>query len=402
MKVAHPNAVQKTDDVEGSVLYAMDNPIGSPRIEQIVRSGHKICVICDDITRATPTPDILGVLLPKLQEAGVPKSDILIVIALGSHRKMTPEEIVQKVGREVFANYRVINSEFRDGDKLVQVGYSSLGTPIMVLKEAMEADIRIGIGTIAPHGCMGWSGGAKILYPGITSENIVSEFHVMQGLEEGIMLGMEECPVRLAVEKWAQQIELHFIINCVLTADMKLYRVVAGHFVKAHRAGIRHAREVCCVVIEEKPDVVLTASNPLDADFWQCGKALYGAANIAEKGGTLLLLAPCYEGIGPHERVIEYTGIADGTEKLKKRLASGNMDEDLLAMAVGVSMGKINAMFHVGVISDGLSREQMEIGGYNWYPEKELQNALLLALSQYADPRLLVMPAGGETVPFID
>ena len=97
----------------------------------------------------------------------------------------------------------------------------------------MEADIRIGIGSIAPHGCMGWSGGAKILYPGITSEDIVSEFHAMQGLTDDLLYGNEDCHIRLEVEKWTEKIGLHFIINTVFTDSLELYRVVSGHYVSS-------------------------------------------------------------------------------------------------------------------------------------------------------------------------
>jgi nickel-dependent lactate racemase len=399
--VTGANPVKKVARVSDAVRVALDNPIGVPRIEKTVRAGNKICIICDDVTRMTPAREILAELLPRLHGAGVAKSDIFIVMALGSHRKMTDAELEQKVGKNVFADYRVLNSEFRDADKLAQAGTSQLGTPIKVLKEALTADIRIGVGTIAPHGCMGWSGGAKILYPGITSEDIVSEFHAMQGLEDEILFGRAECPVRLAVERWTEKIGLDFIINTVLTEDADVYSVVAGHFVKAHRVGVGYGLDVCGVKIETEPDVVLISSKPLEADFWQCGKALYGAAKVARHGGSLLLLAPCHEGIGPHENIIAYTRTPNGAETLKKRIEAGDTGEDLLTMSVGVSMGKINANFHVAVVSDGLTEEQLSPGGYEWFPESSLQAALDRALDRYENPRLLVITAGGETVPFI-
>ena len=401
LQVADANRVRKAADVPGAIRDALDSPIASPRVEAIVRAGNKVCIICDDITRQTPVREILAELLPRLHAVGVAASDIVLVVALGSHRKMTDAELAAKVGKDVFAGYRVVQSEFRDVDKLAQAGASPLGTPIRVFREALEADIRIGVGSIAPHGCMGWSGGAKILYPGITSEDIVSEFHAMQGLADGILFGMAECPVRHAVERWTEQIGLDFIVNTILTEDMAVYRVVAGHFVKAHRTGVAYAFEVCGVEVETAPDVVLVSSKPLEADFWQCGKALYGAAKVASPGGSLILLAPCFEGLGPHKKIVDYTGMPDGVAALRKRLESGDTGEDLLAMAVGVSMGKINAAFSAAVVSDGLTKEALAPGGYAWFPEAALQAALDQALGRYANPSLLVITAGGETVPFI-
>jgi nickel-dependent lactate racemase len=142
-----------------------EQAIASLPIEKIVKKGQRICIITDDNTRHTPVKKILKELLPRLEKSGINKNQILIVMALGSHRKMTSEEIIEKVGKNVFDTYRVINSEFHDKSLMVEIGQSQIGTPIRVLKEIMEADIRIGIGSIAPHGCMGWSGAAADFFP---------------------------------------------------------------------------------------------------------------------------------------------------------------------------------------------------------------------------------------------
>lgn len=401
VQIAEPKKVQKAEYVKRMIREALDSPIGSLPIENIIKPGQKICIITDDITRLTPVKEILSELLSRLGNAGIAKEDIIIVIALGSHRKMTCEEMIKKVGDEVYASYKVVNSEFLDQSKLVEVGKSQMGTPIRVLKDAMEADIRIGIGNIVPHGCMGWSGGAKILYPGITSEEIVSEFHVMQGLADDILFGSENCHIRLAVEKWTEQIGLHFIINTVLTEDLELYRVVAGHYVKAHRAGVVYGKEVFGAVINGRPDIVVVSSYPLYADFWQCTKALYGSGNVIAKGGTILLISPCTEGIGPHKNVCGYIQLTDDKEVLIRKIKNGETGEELLTMAVGVSMGKINKYCRIAIISDGVTKEEVAEGGYDWYSEKDLQKAFDEAMKRYDNPKVLIIPIGGDTVPLL-
>lgn len=398
VQIAEPNHVKAVEDPQACIRKALDHPVGSDPIEKIVKEGQSVCIIVDDMTRMTPVPIILRELLPRLEGAGVRREDIVIVVALGSHRKMTPDELADKVGAEIMKNYRVLNSEFRDPDGLMEVGKSQLGTPIRVFRPAMEADIRIGIGTIVPHGCMGWSGGAKILYPGITSGDIVSEFHSMQGLEDEILFGKEDCRIRLAVEEWAKQIGLHFIINTILTGDLKLYRAVAGDYVKAHRAGVAYGKEVCGTVLDERPDVILATSMPLTADFWQCTKALYSSSDVIRKGGTLLLLAPCLEGIGPHPEVTRYIGMDNGEEALREKLARGETGEELLVMAVGVSMSKMNRNCKISLISDGLSAEQISEADYGWYPERELQAAFDAAIGKTEDPKVLIVTEGCESV----
>lgn len=401
IQVAELQTVQKVSDGNSLIRQALNHPIGSPRIEEMVRPGQKVCIISDDNTRMTPVAAILDELLLRLEIAGIRRDDIVIVMALGSHRYMTETEMIRKVGQSVFEKYRVLNSEFENPDMLMEVGKSQLGTPILAFKPAMEADIRIGIGNVVPHGCMGWSGGAKILYPGITSADIVSEFHVMQGLCDEILLGMTEAPTRLAVEKWTQNIGLHFIINTVLDKDLDLYRVVAGHYVQAHRRAVQYAQEVFSIRVPKQPDIILSAAYPISLDCWQCTKAIYAPGKIVRPGGDILLLADCAEGVGPHPQMLEYMSLAKGKESLMARIQKGETGEDLLAMAVGVSVGKIVQSCSVTMASDHLTEEECTTGGMRHSSLAELQNTLNQILSKYENPFLLVIPEGGESVPVI-
>lgn len=398
VQIAAPNHVQPAPDPRQCIRDALDHPIGSAPIEKIVRAGQRVCVIVDDITRLTPVPLILQELLPRIEGAGVARPDIFITVALGSHRKMTDAELEAKVGTQVWQNYRVLNSEFRDSAELVEVGKSQLGTPIRVFRPAMEADIRIGVGTIVPHGCMGWSGGAKILYPGITSGDIVSEFHSMQGLADGVLFGKEDCSTRLAVEEWTRQIGLHFIINTILTGEMKLYRAVAGDYVKAHRAGVEFGKDVCGTTLDQRPDVILATAMPLTADFWQCTKALYSSSDVIQKGGSLLLLAACEEGMGPHPEVSRYIGMENGEDTLRRKIEQGETGEELLTTAVGVSMSKMNRNCRISLISDGIRPEEIAEAHYGWYPECDLQHAFDEAVSAVKNPHVLIVTEGCESV----
>ena len=381
------------------IREALDHPVGAPRIEAMLRPGQRVCIISDDNTRATPVADVLRELLPRIEGAGIRREDITIIFALGSHRRMTLREMAEKVGGDTAARYRLLNSEFEDDAQLVEVGKSELGTPIRVFRPAMEADVRIGIGSVVPHGCMGWSGGAKILYPGITSADIVSEFHVMQGLHEETLFGMTEAPTRLAVERWTRHIGLHYIVNTVLDADLAPYRAAAGDYVLAQRRAVSYARELCGIPLRERPDVILTAAYPIYMDFWQCGKAAYGPSGVIRGGGELLLLADCREGVGPHEKMLEYMALEDGTAELRRRLERHETGEDLLTLAVGASMGRIARSCRMTLVTDGLSPEECARGLMAHSPVRGLQRALESSLSRFDDPFLLILPEGGEAVP---
>lgn len=398
--VAYTPKFDNLPDPHEVIREALDNPIGSPRIEDMVKPGNKICIISDDITRPTPVYLVLEELIPRLLKAGVVKSDIIIVVALGSHRRMTREEMVKKLGQKVVDEYTVMNSEFSNPEMLTEVGTSQLGTPIRVFKPAMEADFRIAIGSIIPHGCMGWSGGAKILYPGITSEDIVSEFHVMQGFQEGIVYGMDDCPVRLAVEEWTKKIGLHFIINMAMTGEFEIYKVVAGDYVKAHRIGVNNSKQALGVPITKHPDIVVASSYPTNMDMWQCTKGVYAGGKVIADGGTMLILAPCVEGIGPHTRFPEYLGLKDGLQKLKASIDDKKTGEELLAMAVGVSIGKLHAYCTVHWLCNGCTKQEVDPSGFIWHREEDIQKVFDEVLAQYDDPEILVIPIGAETLPY--
>ena len=388
-------------DQKDLVREALDNPIGTSRIEEMVKPGNKICIISDDVTRPTPVYLVLEELLPRLLNAGIEKKDICFVMALGSHRRLTREEMAIKLGQNIVDEYTVFNSEFSDPELLVEVGTSQMGTPIRVFKPAMEADFRIAIGNIIPHGCMGWSGGAKILYPGITSEDIVSEFHVMQGFQDDIVYGMDNCPVRLAVEEWTKNIGLHFIINTSLTGEFKIYKVVAGDYVQAHRTGVENSKKTLGVPIKCRPNIVVTSSYPTDQDMWQCTKGIYGGGRVISEGGTIIVLAPCVEGVGPHKTFPTNLGLLNGVPILQARIAAKETGEDLLSMAVGVSIAKLHKYCTVHWLTNGCSEEEVKPSKFIWHREDDIQAVFDQVYAQYEDPDVLIIPIGGEPLPYL-
>jgi nickel-dependent lactate racemase len=174
----------------------------------------------------------------------------------------------------------------------------------------MDCDIHIGIGCLVPHPVMGWGGGGKILYPGIAGEETVAYFHLKASLHDENMFGLDTTPIRDMMENWVDAIGLDFIINVVLNAKQQIADVVAGHYVLAHRAGVQKGKRISGCRVTEKADVVIVSSHPADQDFWQSPKAMYAAERAlkGESGGTMILVSPNYEGVGPHPEYPELMG----------------------------------------------------------------------------------------------
>lgn len=397
-ELLEPHEPQFENDPTEVIEAALDNPIGTPKLEEIVRGKKTVSIIVDDMSRPTPVHLILPPVMKRLHTAGISPEDIKVIIALGSHRYMTEDEIIAKVGKEIYENYRVINSEFKDEDSLVLMGTADDGSKIYVTGEAAKSDIRIGIGNIVPHPVMGWSGGGKILFPGISGEKTVALFHLMGGLHpNGNLFGWDESPVRHCIEGWVDVIGLDFIINTALTGDFRIYRAVAGHYVKAHREGVKYAREIWGAKTSKKADIMIVSSYPADQDFWQSGKGLYSAeGGLVEEGGTIILVSPNYEGVGPHPEFPEYMGDDGAHDKLVLAKDDDSIPGDRLAMSVGTAMCKMRLRREIIMVSDGVTKEDCDTCKIGYYPLSELQRAIDDTIAKYDNPTVSVISHGGE------
>ena len=402
VEVLQPNPITLPDSEEEEIARAIENPIGTKELQEIVRPDHTVAIICEDITRPTPSDRILPLLLDRLQAAGVSDKKITIFMALGSHRPMTEEEIVKKVGLEIMDRVRVTNSEFRDKSKLVDLGQTSGGVRVWIDKRVVESDIKIGIGNIVPHGNAGYTGGGKIIYPGVAGEETVAQFHLRCALVKRNVLGEEENPARREMEDWVEAVDvgLDFIINCILTPQDRIYRVVAGHYVKAHRAGVTFSREVYGVRARERVDIAVASSHPADFDFWQGWKGIISGELLVKDGGTLILASPCYEGVGPHPSFLNYCG-TDNIDRFLKDAQEGKINvKEMLPLTLSTGMVRIRKRINLAIISDGLTEEEIKRGKFE--PFSDINDAIQHALAEHGnDAQISVLPYGGHTYPYL-
>ncbi len=380
------------------VAAAMTSPIGSKRLREIARKGMKVAIIADDTTRPTPVADILPHVVKELNVAGVPDADIMLMFALGTHDPMTRDEMVRRAGAEMSRRLRMMNSEFRDAAMLKDCGSAPDGTPVIVDRRVVEADLRVAVGAIMPHPECGWGGGGKMLYPGVASEKTVSAFHLSFGKCDWNPYGSGRSPVRLSMEKWVERVGLEFIVNAVITPDDRVYAVVAGDYVKAHRAGIRKGREIYGVALPARADVVIVTSFRADEDFWLASKALFAGELVVKDGGDLILLTPCPKDIGPHPRYAEYIG-SDNCDSLLEDAFADKVPEPI-AVSAGVAIAKMRRRFDITIISDGLSDETVRT--MKCRPENSVTAAIDRALKTRGDDATVaILPDGINTLPRI-
>lgn len=382
--------VKQLDNVDQSVEEAIANPIGTRRLRDLIHVDDRVAIIVDDITRPTPAHKILPAVLKELSIADITKEKIVIVMALGSHRNMTNEEIDTKISKEIHSQYRVTQSNFNDSSQLTLVGTSEDGVDIYIDSEVARADFKIGIGSIVPHGAVGWSGGGKIIYPGVAGESTVTQFHYTHGLTEKNFTGIDETVVRSRMERWVEVVGLQFIVNCVLTPAAEVYHVVAGHYIKAHRAGVAKAQEAYVQYYDKQDDIVISISYPHDHDFWQACKGFYCAESLVKDGGAILVATPCPEGLGSHSSYPERIGRDDNVEIIKSILdGSGVLPEDPIPLAPGAMMARIRQRINLHMVSPGLSEHL--VGKSSIMMHNSVQQGLDYLLTQYSNPSISVM-----------
>lgn len=290
------------------IRHAIENPVAAPRLRDLVRPGEKVLFLPDDITRATPADRIVPLLLEELAAAGIPDEDIHFLISLGTHRKMTPAELEAKLGQAVLRRFRVINHHWEELENLYPVGESAAGVPIYANKEALWADHIVGIGSIFPHAVAGFSGGGKIVIPGITGEETCGDMHwAMYGIPPRDLYGCAENPVRAIIDEMAEKVGLDYVFDTILDHEGHVVDMVAGHPVAAHRAGcIRSARHYG-VKVPGPADIVLFDSFGTDIEYWQAIKAITPAGLCMKDEGIVIQIASCPEGVSvSHPEVLEY------------------------------------------------------------------------------------------------
>ena len=301
---ARPHSSQSEQD---SIAWAISHPVGAPCLRDFARRGEHVLLLADDNTRPTPVHRILPSILTELEAAGIPDTDIRILMSLGTHRKMTQGELAAKLGPEAMRRFKVVNHNWEELENLYLAATTSSGLPIYVNKEARWADHIIGLGCIFPHAVAGFSGGG-IVVPGITGEATCGDMHwTMYGIRPCDLYGHEENPVRAIIDEVALKAGLDYIVNAITDLEGNVLDMVAGHPVAAHRAGCKLVRRHYGVQIPAQADIVIFDSWGTDIEYWQAIKAITPAGICMKDGGIVIQVASCPEGVSmSHPEVLEY------------------------------------------------------------------------------------------------
>jgi len=382
--------------IEGAFL----NPIDSDPLHKRVRGCKKVLVVVDDHTRSTPVRRILPRLIKELDEGGVEKDHVTILVALGTHRPMTPRELEDKLGKDIVAHYPVLNHNYRDRSQLSYLGDTEAGTPILVNSLAEQADFIIGIGQIVPHRVSGFSGGGNIVQPGICGELTTGKTHWLAAQFTGReILGRIENPVKREIESVATRIGLKWVLNAIQDGSGKMVYAVAGDPVQSYRIGAALSYDVYRCVMPCEADIVIADSHPFDSDLWVASKGIYASELAVKQGGVVVLVSPCLSGVSvSHPEVLE-----NGYHTFREidRLVQGGIMKKLTVAAHLVHVGRVIKERAKGIlVTRGISEEESERLGFSYADEP--RDALDMAMSFCGrDAKVAILQRGSEILPVI-
>lgn len=379
------------NDIDKDVVHALENPIGSPRLKDIVKPGEKIAIITSDITRPMPTYKVMPALLEELKEAGVDYNDVTLVFALGSHRRQTPEEMRRLAGDYAYEKINVVDSDI---DDCIRMGVTANGTPVDITRVVAEADRKIALGNIEFHYFAGYSGGYKAIMPGVSTPQAIQSNHKLMIKPESCAGRLEGNPVREDIEEAGRICGLDFILNVVLDEHKEIVKVVCGDPIKAHRVGAAFLDRLYTKEIDRGADIVIVSQGgaPKDLNLYQTQKALDNSKHAVKDGGIIILIGSCAEGYGEHtfeDWMLNSESPDDLVNKIRRHFVLGGHK----AAAIGMVLQRAE----IYLVSD-MAPEQVERSFMR--PYTSAQQAFDDALAKFgAKADVITMPYGGSVLP---
>jgi len=392
-KLAYKDAVPLPQP-EQVLRELLARPRGTPSLAELARGRRDACILICDITRPVPNELILRPMLETLERSGIPRENILILVATGLHRPNEGAELVEMLGQYIVDHYRVENHDGQRLDEHTYLGDSPRGVPVWIDSRYVRADLKIATGLIEPHLMAGFSGGRKLICPGIAALETVKVWHGPDFLENpradcGILVGN---PVHEENTWIGRHAGCDFIVNVVIDSERRPLKFVAGDMVEAFEEGVEFVRDVVRDTVDQPVDIVVTscAGYPLDTTFYQSVKGMTGALPIVKQGGTIIIAASMSEGIGSPQFQQLFREHASLEQFVERILGKDYFVMDQWQLE---ELAKVRRKAKVKVVTDGLSPEVL--AGLFVEPASSVEQAVADSLAEYgSDACIAVIPKG--------
>lgn len=398
--VIEPLHLPAAPDPAATLRQAISAPLGRRPLRELVKPGQTIGISVCDITRAQPRQLMLEALFAEMP--GVRKEDVTIFIATGTHRRNNDAEIERMIGAEFARTCRVVCHDARDNPSLVDVGRTSTGVRVLLNRGWVASDFKITTGFVEPHFFAGFSGGPKMVAPGLAGLDTVMTLHDATRIAHpkatfGIIEGN---PIHEDIREISRMTGVDFSVDVTLNRDQKITAAFAGDLFQEHAAACTSARDKVMRAVEAPFDVVLTTDSgyPLDQNLYQAVKGMSAAVKVVKQGGTIICAAECRDGIpnhGPYGELLTTRNSA--RELLDMIMTPGFARADQWQVQI---QAQIQLKARVLVKADGLSAEQLRAAKFD--PLSDVSAGVRDALAAAGpDARLCVLPQGPQTVPYL-
>lgn len=398
-----PEAQERTDIVSrpdgnapiiarDEITTALEQPIGTAPLRQLAAGKRSACIVISDITRPVPNKLLLPPVLHTLEDAGIRREAICILIATGMHRPNEGAELVELVGPEIAENYRIINHDCHDREQLRQV-LTIDGAPIEVNRHYLNAELKVLTGLIEPHPFAGFSGGGKSILPGISSFETMKFMHSFALVDHPHVetARIADNPFRLHINTVCAAAGVDFILNVIVDHDKQPIAVFAGEYMQAFAAGCRAAAAHAVVTLDQPADLVITSGGgyPLDATFYQSTKGLIAAGQIVRPGGTIMLVAGCREGLGS-KSYRDIIASAQGSPTEFRRIYSDPSHFVIDQWGAQAYFQTVEKAGRILLYAPGLTQEQLDPFGVELIDDLHTTVKLLCSTSS----KIYVVPEG--------
>lgn len=395
-----PNKVEGLKNIKEELEESLQNPFGTKKLSEIAKEKQGIaCIVINDITRPTPTKKLLPKIIDQLKIGGIDNQNIIILVATGTHRANTRDELEKMVGFDILKNFKVINHNSKDPEELEYLGKTKRGIPVQINKWYYKANIKILTGTIAPHQSAGYSGGRKSILPGISGEEALKMHHSYKLRMEGPAMGkLKNNYFHEEAIEAAKIAGVDFIVNVVQNSKKEVVKIVSGHFLEAWIEGVKWAKKVHEVDAPATvPDIVITSPGkfPRNVNLYQSQKAISPAEEIVKKGGTIILVSDCPEGIGGGNNFQRWLKEANSCDEVIERFKrEGYSDSSNKAFLYARCLKKAKITLVNQSISSEIAQE------FFLDKEEDIQKVLDKTISIYGqDSKVLIIKNAPEIIP---
>ncbi|KAF2957262.1 hypothetical protein AS159_09555 [Thermotoga sp. Ku-13t] len=389
--------VDPTAELKRSLL----NPIGSARLSEIVDSRSRVAIVVTDMTRYAMDEIVSELLLEELHRSGVKKENVFFLIALGTHRPMSREEIEQKLGKRIVSEYAVYNHDCRND--LVDLGESSAGFPMKINRRLMEADVKITVGVIEPHLFAGYSGGVKTICVGLAGMETIGATHSLRVLSDPrTRLGVIENNIfREFLNEMAEKVRIDFTVNLVLNEEKQLVAAFSGHPIKSFETAVKFTRSCVEVKVPAVADVVISCPGyPKSVNLYQATRAansvVLGPKPVVKKGGIILIPARCEDGLGD-DSYYRFMSSFNNFDSFREHVFTHGF-------GVGEHKSYVLAriLSHASIVMSDCEIEDDVLRRIFLSKVSTLQQAVNQILNENPNAKFLVMPNGVHTIPVLE